>query len=267
MYWAEQRKPHPLKIQMLRFIAEQGIVSLEDINRHFYPDRNNSKAIRVTLYDMGVSHLRYYSPEVKNGVWYIGKQDLYNYLGTWYEDFFYMRTRTPLVHLIPHYLELNHIRTVLERDSGFNIDKWLSDSLLRFMPVYVREEYCSAKIPDAIFFRTRKDGSQKKFFLEYERSLKNTERYKEIFKTYIECEDITEKSVLYICHTPRIRSKLEAIHEHQTRYSYGESDYFQFLNLEAFYEWGAEEKAKKKAKLEEQAVVKPEAKVEEVQKV
>ena len=70
----------PQKIRILKFIAEQGIVRIEDINRHFNPDRDNSRAIRVTLYDMGVGHLRYYSSDVKNGVWYIKDVKHYQFL-------------------------------------------------------------------------------------------------------------------------------------------------------------------------------------------
>ena len=243
----EQKRLIPQKIQILKFVAEQGIVSIEDINRYFYPDRDNSKAIRVTLYDMEVSHLRYYSPAIKNGVWYIGKQDVYDFLGTYFEEFFYMRVRSPLVHLIPHYLELNRIRTVIERDSAMVIDKWLKESFLRALPVYVREEYCSFKIPDAIFWRKKKDGTRQKFFLEYERSLKNTNRYVEIFNAYIKCEDVTDKNVLYICHSTKIKNNLVAIAERQAQIGMLDGDCrdFQFLSLEGFYKWGEEEKIKK----------------------
>jgi len=266
MYWQEQKRPYPLKIQILGFIAQQGIVSLEDINRHFYPDRDNTKAIRVTLYDMGVSHLRYYSPGIKNGVWYIGKQDLYNYLGTWYEEIFYMRVREPLVHLIPHYLELNRIRTAFERDSDWDVDQWLSESLLRAMPVYVREEYCSFKIPDAIFWHKRLDGTRKKFFLEFERSFKNTKRYVEIFRSYSKREDVQDGNVIYICHTPQIRNKLISTMKKESRSGILDctSDYFQFLSLEKFYQWCAEAKTKRKS-FNSKPEVKPVAKVEEMQ--
>ena len=266
MYGEEHKKPLPFKIQMLKFIAQQGIVSIEDINRHFYPDRDNSRAIRVTLYDMGVGHLRYYSPDVKNGVWYIKDLKHYQYLSFWDPEFSYFKVQKPLVHLSPHYLEINHLRTVIEQDAGLVIKQWLSETWLRSLPPDLRRYYCSAKIPDAIFYKTNKDGSEKKYFLEYERSLKNSERYVEIFRSYSKREDVTDGSVLYICHTPHLRNKLIGVMKRESRVGVldCDSDYFQFLSLEGFYQWGAEEKAKKKD-LDSKPEVKSEAQAEVTQ--
>ena len=80
---------------------------------------------------------------------------------------------------------------------------------------------------------------------------------------------MTDGNVLYICDTQQIRNKLISIMKKESRAGILDcnSDYFQFLSLEKFYQWGAEEKAKKKIKQEEQAVVKPVTKVEVVQTV
>jgi len=266
MSW-EDKKPLPYKIQILKFIAEQGTVSIEDINRHFYPDRDNSRAIRVTLYDMGVGHLRYYSSDVKNGVWYIKDPKHFQYLDFYNPEFSYFKVKKPLVHLIPHYLEMNHIRTVIEQDPGLIIEQWLSETWLRSLPVNLRQYYCSAKIPDAIFWTKRQDGGYKKFFLEYERNLKSPERYVEIFRAYGKRQDVKDRNVIYFC-ASGIAKKLEAIEGRQARIGMldGSGYYFQFIDLENFYRSHREKRAEKKEK-EEQAIVKPEAKVEEMQTV
>ena len=267
MSWEDQNKPRHQKIQILKFVAEQGIVSIEDINRHFYPDRDNSKAIRVTLYDMGVGHLRYYSPEVKNGVWYIKDIKHYQHLDFYDANFSYFKVQKPLVHLIPHYLELNHIRTVIEQDSAMVIQQWLSEPVLRALPPSLRQYYCSAKIPDAIFYKKNDDDSLKKFFLEYERSLKSPERYVDIFRSYGKREDVQDQNVIYIC-ASGIAKKLIAIEKSQARIGMLDASgyYFKFLDLENFYRTYREKKAERQAK-QEQAVLLPEAKVEVMQTV
>ena len=231
----ESTKPIPHKFQILGFIAQQGVVTIEDINRHFYPDRDNSKAIRVTLYEMGVAHLRYYSPNVKTGVWYIDKQQLYDLVGIWFPELCYFKVRSLLVHLIPHSLELNRIRTVLEHYSGFTIIQWYSESFIRSLPdCDLRDDYSVPKVPDAIFWHKREDGTERKFFLEYERTLKSTERYVEIFRGYTKREDVQKGSIIYICQTPEIRKKLIYIAERKA--PGGGDHYFQFVSTQRLYE-------------------------------
>ncbi len=228
----ESTKPIPYKFQILGFIAEQGVVTIEDINRHFYPDRDNSKAIRVTLYEMGVAHLRYYSPNVKNGVWYIDKQDLYDLVGIWFPELCYFKVRSPVVHLIPHSLELNRIRTVLEQYSGMNIVRWNSENFIRSLPDSDwRDDLSTPKIPDALFWHKCQDKTERKFFLEYERTLKSIDRYREIFDAYGERQDVENESVIYICHTKEMRKKLSYIAERRRV-----DDHFQFVSLERLYE-------------------------------
>ena len=206
MYWELNKKPLHYKYQILKFIAEQGIVSIEDINRHFNPDRDNTRAIRVTLYDMGVGHLRYYSSDVKNGVWYIKDIKHYQFLDYYDANFSYFRVQKPLVHLIPHYLELNHIRTVIEQDSGLDIQYWLSEPILRSMPPSLRQYYCSTKIPDTIFYTKNDDGSIKKFFLEYERNLKSPGPLRRNFSFLCQAPRCT-RSKCYLSLCPRYCNK------------------------------------------------------------
>jgi hypothetical protein len=261
MYWEQDQKPMPYKTQILKFIAEQGIVSIEDINRYFHPERDNSRAIRVTLYDMGVGHLRCYSPDVKNGVWYIKDQKHYQYLDFYDADFSYFRVKKPLVHLIPHYLEMNCIRTVIEQDSGLVIERWHSETYLRALPADLRKYLCSAKIPDAIFYAKNKDGSLSKYFLEYERSLKSPQRYVEIFRTYGKREDVHDQNVIYLCE-PGIASRLKAIEKNKSGIGYLDSSgfNFKFIDLQQFYKTQEEKRAKRKAQIE-QAMVEAKAMV------
>ena len=111
----------PIKFQILGFIAQQGVVSIEDLNRHFYPERDNSKALRVILYDMGLAHLRYSA--TKNGVWFIDKPKLYELVSIWFPKLPLFKVRPPSLHLIAHYLELNRIRTTFEHSNLITVDE------------------------------------------------------------------------------------------------------------------------------------------------
>ena len=48
----------PRKIRILKFIIEQGVVTLEDIRRYLR-SRNHTDSIRATLYQVGTSHIKY----------------------------------------------------------------------------------------------------------------------------------------------------------------------------------------------------------------
>ena len=94
-----------------------------------------------------------------------------------------------------------------------------------------------SKIPDAIFWRKRKDGNQQKFFLELERSLKSKDRYEEILSTYANREDVEGKNVVYICKDESIKNELMTVEESLVKRGKieGVNLYFQFITLEDFY--------------------------------
>ncbi len=225
----------PLKFQILGFIAEQGVVSIEDINRHFYPDRDNSKALRVIFYDMGLAHLRY--SETKNGVWFIDKPKLYDLVSMWFPRLPLFKVRPPSLHLIAHYLELNRIRTTFERSDEITIDEWWSEHYIRALHPLIRSHYSDPKIPDAIFWRRRKDGTRQQLFLEYERTLKSRERYKEIFRAYSRREDVKDQNVIYLCRDAALARKIINIEWRLARIGLLDIDgrNFKFIVLENFY--------------------------------
>jgi len=240
----------PQKIQFLRFIAEQGVVSAQDINRYFFKE-NKMDVIISTLYQLGVSRMWY--GKTYGGVWKIGDPKLYKLLRIYYPDLWGLKvSRMAGTTLVPHYLEMNHIRTVFEKSGRFDVALWLSERVIRAMPVKHRSDICPAKKPpDAVYWVFKNEGGQKKYFLECERHYNSTEkRYVEIFESYEQRQDTQNRNVVFLCGNRRIQRRLMQI---QSRYI--NSDNFQFLTLEGFY------------KSYEQAVVESEAKVEGVHAV
>ena len=224
----------PQKIHILKFIGEQGVVTISDITRHFScPDKYSY--IRIALYKLGLAHVKYL--DIHNGIWFIDNPDLYDLLRSYYPDFPQLEARLVGLGRVPHCLELNHIRTTLTHTHRITIDNWWSERCLWSLPLSKREEFCGDKIPDAIFWHKRRDGSRQKYFLEYERTLKSKDRYDEIFRTYARRRDVNNRNVIYICQTLKIKRQLENIEERLVR-SGRLSDigqYFQFVTLESFY--------------------------------
>lgn len=224
----------PQKIHILKFIGEQGIVTVSDVARHLFQS-DKSDVVRITMHQLGVTHRQY--PGIQNGVWYIDKPQLYELLRSYFPNLprFYVR---PVFHdQIPHYLELNRIRTTFERSSKFIIDQWWSEQYIRSLPPEERSYFSNTKIPDAIFWRKRQDGSLQKYFLEFERSSKAKDRYETIFCSYAKREDARKRNVIYICLTPLIRERLVNIETKLARAGKLERAgvCFQFITLEGFY--------------------------------
>ena len=71
----------PQKIQILKFVAEQRLVSAQDINRYFFSE-DKTDVIISTLYQLGVSRMWY--GNIKGGVWQISDPKLYQLLKTYY---------------------------------------------------------------------------------------------------------------------------------------------------------------------------------------
>ncbi len=231
----------PQKIQILKFIGEQRIASIADVASFLsHPDK--SESIRRTIYKLGIGQIK--QPGIKHGIWYINKPELYKLLNYYYPSL-------PLYEIKPvpspeflHYLEINRIRTAIQKSSQIVIDEWWSEHYIRALTPVWRSRAGNSIIPDAIFWRKRPDGTRQQFFLEYERTLKNKERYEDIFCSYAKREGVENRNVLYICQTPTIRKELLSVEERlaQTGKLEGVGIYFQFVTLENFYKtYGGEQ--------------------------
>lgn len=224
----------PQKIRILKFIAEQGVVTVDDINRALF-DNNKSATIRVTLHQLEIGHAKF--GHIKHGVWYIDKPELFDLLKTYFPNIPALEVKPLLLYQVPHNLEINRIRIALEKTSNIAIDQWLSEKFIRALPSPIGGRIANTKIPDAIFWRRRTDGTRQKFFLEYERTLKNKDRYEEIFRSYSQRHDVGNKNVIYICENEFIREELTQVEE-KLAIAGKLSEvglYFQFVTLESFY--------------------------------
>ncbi len=224
----------PQKIRILKFIAEQGIVTVDDINRHLFED-DKSSTIRVTLHQLKIGHVKF--GHIKHGVWYIDKPELFDLLKTYFPNIPTFEVKPLLLYQVPHNLEINRIRITLEKTQQIAIEEWWSERFIRALPSPLRGKIANSKIPDAIFWRRRTDGTRQKFFLEYERTLKNKDRYEEIFRSYSQREEVDNKNVIYICENDFIREELKQVEEKLAKAGKlaGAGLYFQFVTLENFY--------------------------------
>ena len=224
----------PQKVRILKYVAEQGVVTIGDINASLF-ESDRTSTIRVTLHQMGVAHVKF--GRIQYGVWYIEDPKLLGLLRTYCPDIPDFQVRPLLLYLVPHSLEINQIRTTLENSPQANIIRWWSEAHIRALPLSMRADMNNSKIPDAIFWRRRSDGGEQKYFLEYERSLKNKERYEDIFRFYAGRDDVGNRNVIYICESEFIKSELEDVEAKLARTGKLDSSgrCFQFITREGFY--------------------------------
>ncbi|MCA9408604.1 MAG: hypothetical protein H6755_05970 [Candidatus Omnitrophica bacterium] len=224
----------PNHIQILRYVAEQGIVTVADVMSKF-ARTGEGNAVRVSMNYTGISHHRY--GKYKYGVWFVEDGDLFELLRSYYPKLprFKVKGKNLLVK-VEHSLGLNHIRNILEQSDRIKIVHWWSEEVIRALSFRDRGCIDSYKVPDAVFWRERKDGSLQKFYLEYERSLKTPIRYTRIFQYYAKREDVKDKNVIYICESDQIRDRLIKV-EHQLVKGgrlKGVGLYFNFITLDEF---------------------------------
>lgn len=223
----------PPKIHILKFVWEQGIVSVDDVTRHLFQS-DKFQAVRVALHKLGLAHKKY--PGIQHGVWFIDNPALCETLNSYFPDLPSIEVRhIPVIQYL-HFLEINRIRTVIEKSSKIVIDEWWAENYIRALdPSSNRSMH--PIIPDAIFWRKRKDGTRQQFFLEYERTLKNKDRYEDIFCSYAKRDGVHNRNVIYICQTPNIRKELLSVEARlaQRGKLEGVGLYFQFITLESFY--------------------------------
>jgi len=224
----------PNHIQILRYVAEQGIVTVADVVRKF--ERwGEGNAVRVSMNYTGISHYRY--GQYKYGVWFVNDEALFGLLQSYYPKLPEFKVRGKnLLSRVEHSFGLNHIRNVLEKTEKIKTVQWWSEEVIRALSFRERGCIDSYKVPDAVFWRKRNDGSLQKFFLEYERSQKTPIRYTHIFQYYAKREDVKSKNVIYICETEQIRDKLIKIEQKLVKGGKlkGVDLYFNFIALDDF---------------------------------
>lgn len=223
----------PQKILILKFVVEQGIATLEDI-RQYLNLKEDSGYLRVALYKLGVSHLKY--GKIPHGIWFVGRPELIGLLKSYYRDLPLFPTRRVHLHLVPHSLGMNRIRTILEKSQNIMVSNWWSEHYIRSLAPDMRFGILLSKIPDAIFWRSRNDSSQQKFFLEYERTLKSKARYIDLFRYYANRQDVQNRNVIYICENDTIKAELEKIEQFLVKTGRLENVgiCFQFITFENF---------------------------------
>ncbi|MDP8213064.1 MAG: hypothetical protein P9X22_07250 [Candidatus Zapsychrus exili] len=197
----------PQKIEVLRYMAEHRFAMTGDI-KNFVQSRAKNESFRVFLYKCG---LKCFKLGVKS-VWFIDNPDIYALIQRFYPDFPQFKLQKVNYGQVEHDLCLAKIRHAFMKKVEFNIVRWCSEYYLRALPVSARFEISYKRIPDAIFF-SREERRIKKYFVEYERSLKNRERYQRVFRYYANRADIEEGNILYICRDEHILKELRKIIE------------------------------------------------------
>lgn len=219
-----------LRMKALKLLADQKYATLEDV--YIGSGSGGSReSFRVSAYQFGLS--RFSFPAVVGGVWYIAKPQIYEELEQVFPQEPLYKSTDIHFNEIYHALGMNKIRHALLNGGKLNISSWYSEYSLRAMPISVRG-FSYTKIPDAIFFKRLEGSNQQKCFVEYERSLKNRERYRNIFKFYANRKDISRGSVLFICRNQYIQNELLKIRKEV--FSKGifndVEEIFQFINYD-----------------------------------
>ena len=196
----------PNKIRILRFVADQGVVTIWDVmeNLKMWVDPNT---VRITMFRMGITQMKYGG--IKHGIWFITDKRLFEKLRIYYPDLPKYKVRgVSLLTKVPHSLELNKLRTVLEHTDKLDVAEWWSEEYIRALPDQKKDGLTAHKVPDAMFWRRRKDGSWQKYYFEYERSMKSPARYERILQFYAKRQDVKNRNVIYVCEYESIRDKL-----------------------------------------------------------
>lgn len=218
------------RLKVLKLLADQKYAILEDL--YIGSGSTGSKeSFRVSLYQFGLS--RFSFPAVPGGVWHIANPAIFQELEQIFPQEPLYKSTDIHFNEIYHALGMNKIRLSLLNGGKFIIQSWYSEYSLRAMPISVRG-FSYTKIPDTIFFKRLESGGQQKCFVEFERSLKNRERYRNIFKFYANRKDVSRGSVLFICRNKHIQNELLKIRKEV--FSKGifndVEEIFQFINYD-----------------------------------
>lgn len=198
------------KIQVLKFASEQKYTTLDAIRRHLgYGVKEES--LRVALYTFGLSRVSYGA--IKHGIWYVSDPKVYSLVRQYYPRLPFIRPVEIHPNEISHALGMNDIRYAIEHNPDFHVVEWLSEFHLRALPPQARFQLSYQTLPDAIFFNREANGSLKKYFIEFERSLKNRDRYRKIIRFYSKRPDVTAGSVLYISPEDYILNEIRKVEQ------------------------------------------------------
>lgn len=219
----------PLRAKVIRYVCEQGLVSVEDVHSHFQGQRSID-TFRVMMYQIGLTRLKY--NKAKHGVWCVQEPRLLDCVHRYFPELPRFLIREKSYYQIAHCLGLNLIRRNYEQTDKLKIVDWWSEELIRALPAKRRQDIDLRWCPDAVFWRLRKGKVAQKVFIEYERTYKNIRRYSMILGAYEKRKDIAPKSVLYICENekvlkPLVRAYQKLLERGQLR----KDDLFQFTTI------------------------------------
>ncbi|NLE64377.1 MAG: hypothetical protein GX606_00460 [Elusimicrobia bacterium] len=214
------------RIRVYKYLAEQKYGTLQDI-QNGSGSQASSEAFRVSLYQFGLS--RFSFPGIRHGVWHICSQSILDELFTYFPEEPLYRVSPVRLYEVEHALGMNRVRAAVCRQPGVKVLQWYSEHHIRALPPPLRFGLSWSLLPDAMFVGLRSDGTQKTFYIEYERSLKAPGRYRHIFSSYLARTDVTERSVIYVCQDPRVRRELERISARMA----ATKGVFQFADMEA----------------------------------
>ena len=198
----------PQRIKVYKYLAEQKYSTLTDLQKYLGTQASR-ESLRVSLYQFGLSRFSY--PAIPQGVWYIKNQSLFDELYTYYPNDPFYRVSSVCMNEIEHALGMNKIRQAVSLQLGPKLLGWRSEYYLKALPAYGRMRFSYTMIPDAVVLREQKDGGQAVNYIEYERTLKSPQRYKDIFASYQKRDDVADKSVIYVCQNEYIRQTLGQI--------------------------------------------------------
>ncbi|MCP4653471.1 MAG: hypothetical protein GY858_08865 [Candidatus Omnitrophica bacterium] len=199
------------RIQILRFIGEQGAVTVEQISRRF---GNKESAVRTLFGKLNLEQVRVGA--IRYGLWRVGNQDILDEVNSYYPDRLPLLVRAFVLPELLHSLRVTDIRILLEKSKEIKVTNWVSESALRSMPAQIRE-IPYAKIPDAIFEVEFGKGIRR-FYLEYERTFKNLAKYKRIFDYYDCRNDIGAKQIIYVTEDCKVKNRLSQLPKMDPKY-------------------------------------------------
>lgn len=200
------------RIQILKFIAEQRVVTLEQISKMF---DLNLKTARVALSRYGVTSIRFNN--IGNELWMIQDHSLMGIINFYYPGIPLFNLRPLCLDELFYNLQVTDIRILFEKNQQFKVKSWYSKDYIKSIALSVRQ-FPKFNIPAALFVLEFLNGEDKKFYLEYEWMPKHRESYKEVFSFYDSCQDIKDKQVIYVCKDNRIKNALRRIEKNDSKY-------------------------------------------------
>lgn len=219
----------PKKIKILRFIAEQKIVTARQISKRY--EIKETTAVRLFA-KLHLEYIRF--GRAGEGIWQIKDKEIMELIAKYYSDSPVFKAKGFVLPEVYHCLRITDIRILLELFFKQRIIDWQSEEYIRSLPAQVRE-FPYEKTPDAVF-SVDFTGEVKRFYLEYERSFKSPGRYKNIFSFYDNQNHIQAGQIIYVCESTRIKELLKRMPKIDVKYVF-----YTWQELQAKYEMKNEE--------------------------